>query len=82
MTLNDARPNFGDHLGFVWSALVDDEEWILKRVGSVTLQKSGLLPEDGGVRVKDAVDAFLRFTDKPMVATKEAVTVGLAQAVH
>lgn len=30
--------------------------------------------------MKDAVEAFLRFTDKPMIATKEAVTAGLAQA--
>lgn len=30
--------------------------------------------------MKDAVDAFLRFTDKPILATKDAVTVGLSQA--
>ena len=30
--------------------------------------------------MKDAVEAFLRFTDKPMVVGKEAVTAGLAQA--
>ena len=80
VSLNDARSAFGDHLGYVWSVLVEDEEWILKRVGSVTLQKTGLLPEEGGLRVKDAIEAFLRFTDKPMVAAKEAVTAGLAQA--
>lgn len=78
--LGDARPNFQDHLGYVWTTLVEDEEWILRRVGSVTLQKSGLIPTQGAIRLKDAVDAFLRFTDKPLIAAKEAVTEGLTQA--
>jgi hypothetical protein len=78
--LSDARRTFQEHLGYVWTTLVEDEEWILRRVGSVTLQSTGLIPKEGGLRLKDAVEAFLRFTDKPMVATKEAVTAGLAQA--
>lgn len=60
--------------------LVEDEEWILRRVGSVTMQKTGLVPEKTPIRVKDAIDAFLRFTDKPMIATKDPVTEGLVQA--
>ena len=59
---------------------MDDEEWILRRAGSVTLKKAGLIVEDSGLRVKDAVDAFLRFTDKPMIASKDAVLAGLTQA--
>ncbi|GAB4145926.1 MAG: DUF499 domain-containing protein [Planctomycetota bacterium] len=78
--LSDARRTFQEHLGYVWTTLVEDEEWILRRVGSVTLESTGLIPKDGGLRLKDAVEAFLRFTDKPMVAAKEAVTAGLAQA--
>ncbi|GIW42728.1 MAG: hypothetical protein KatS3mg077_0010 [Candidatus Binatia bacterium] len=78
--LSDARRSFQEHLGYVWTTLVEDEEWILRRVGSVTLQNTGLIPKEGGIRLKDAVEAFLRFTDKPMVAAKEAVTTGLAQA--
>ena len=78
--LPDARPTFQEHLGYVWKTLVEEEEWILRRVGSVTLQSTGLIPQEGGLRLKDAVEAFLRFTDKPMVASKEAVTAGLAQA--
>lgn len=80
VSLSDARPSFAEHLAYLWSSLVEDAEWILKRVGSVTLQKAGLVPTEGGVLVKDAVDAFLRFTDKPILATKDAVTVGLSQA--
>ena len=79
-TLSDARRTFQEHLGYVWTTLVEDEEWILRRIGSVTLQSTGLIPKEGGLRLKDAVEAFLRFTDKPMIATKEAVTAGLAQA--
>lgn len=78
--LSDARRTFQEHLGYVWTTLVEDEEWILRRVGSVTLESTGLIPKEGGLRLKDAVEAFLRFTDKPIVAAKEAVTAGLAQA--
>lgn len=79
-SLSDARPVFQEHLGYVWTTLVEDEEWILRRVGSVTLQNTGMIPRDGGFRLKDAVEAFLRFTDKPMVAAKDAVTDGLTRA--
>jgi len=79
-TLSDARPNFGDHLGYLWTTLVEDEEWILRRVGPVTLQKTGIVPESGGMRIKDAIDVFLRYTDKPMIASKDAVVHGLTQA--
>jgi hypothetical protein len=76
----DARQSLQEHLGYVWTTLVEDEEWILRRVGSVTLKDSGLVLTEGGIRVKDAVDAFLRFTDKPLIASKESVTVSLAQS--
>lgn len=79
-SLSDARRAFQEHLGYVWTTLVEDEEWILRRVGSVMLESTGLIPKEGGLRLKDAVEAFLRFTDKPMVAAKQAVTAGLAQA--
>lgn len=79
-SLPDARGSFQEHLGYMWTTLVEDEEWILRRVGSVTMATTGLIPQDGGLHLKNAVDAFLRFTDKPMIATKEAVTTGLTQA--
>jgi uncharacterized protein DUF499 len=78
--LQDARSGFEDHLEYVWRVLVEDEEWILRRVGGVTLQGAGLVPRDGAIRLKDAIEAFLRFTDKPMVASNDAVVNGLAQA--
>lgn len=78
--LPDARRSIPEHLGYVWQTLVEDEEWILRKVGSVTLEQTGLIPKEGSLRLKDAVEAFLRFTDKPMVSTRGAVTAGLAQA--
>ncbi len=78
--LTDARRSLQEHLGYIWTTLVEDEEWILRRVGSVTLENTGIIPKEGALRLKDAVEAFLRFTDKPMVATKEAVTTGIVQA--
>ncbi|MBI3910337.1 MAG: ATP-binding protein [Armatimonadetes bacterium] len=78
--LADARPAIADHLAYLWTTLIEDEEWILRRVGSVTLQEAGLVPSDGGIRVKDAIDAFLRFTDKPLIAGRDAVVTGIIQA--
>jgi hypothetical protein len=78
--LADARKTFAEHLSYLWRTLVEDEEWVLRRVGSVTLQTSGLIPEADGRSLKDAIEAFLRYTDKPMIATRNAVTEGLAQA--
>lgn len=80
VAMADARHSFQEHLGYVWASLVEDEEWILRRVGSVTLGDSGIVPKEGGLRLKEAVEAFLRFTDKPMVSSREAVTSGIAQA--
>lgn len=79
-SLPDARHNFQTHLGYVWTTLVEEEEWILRRAGSVTLENTGLIPKGGGLRLKDAIGAFLRFTDKPMIAAKAAITDGLTQA--
>lgn len=50
----------------------------MKKWGS--LQKAGMAPLEGGIRVRDAVEAFLRYTDKPIVAAADAVTQGLSQA--
>jgi len=72
--------NLTDHLLAAWRQVTDEEEWVLRKVGQVTLQKSGMVPTEGGIRVRDAVEAFVRYTDKPMVATSDSVVQGLAQA--
>ena len=79
-SLSAARHNLQEHLGYVWTTLVEEEEWILRSVGSVTLQNTGMILTEGGLRLKEVVEAFLRFTDKPMITTKDAVTGGLSWA--
>ena len=78
--LPDVRDNFGEHLNYLWTTLVEDTEWIIRKVGLVTLEKSGLIPKEGGISLRDAIDSFLKFTDKHMISSKKAVTEGLAQA--
>lgn len=78
--LDDAGQDFAEHLKVLWRELIENREWILKRVGGVTLQEAGLVPEEGTISVKDAIEAFLRYTDKHMLAHKRAVTDGLERA--
>lgn len=72
--------NLTDHLLAAWRQVTDEEEWVLRKVGTVTLQKTGMVPTEGGIRVRDAVEAFIRYTDKPLVASSDAVVQGLSQA--
>lgn len=78
--LGSSKANIIEHLRAAWKQMVEEEEWILRKVGTVTLQNVGLIPDQGGSRVKDAIEAFLRYTDKPIIATRDAVLAGLAQA--
>ena len=80
LTISDVRAALSDHLQSAWRQIVDEEEWVLKGVGIVTLQNVGLVPKENGIRVKDAIEAFLRYTDKPMIASRDAVLEGLRQA--
>ncbi len=63
-SLSDARHGLQEHLGYVWTTLV---------------KEASLVPKEGELRWQASVDSFLRFTDKPMVAAKEAMTAGLAR---
>lgn len=78
----DSRPSTSDHLGLLWKSLVEDQEWILRKVGSVTLERAGLIPKSGEapIRLSDAVESFLRYTDKDIVSSKDSVAAGFAQA--
>ncbi len=70
-----------EHLNKLWTELVEgDTEWVVRKVGSVEMQNAGLVPSDRCIPVKDAVEAFLRYTDKPMIASPAAVVQGLVQA--
>jgi len=77
--LSDAKLNFSEHISFLWESL-KEEEWVLSKIGPVMLQKTGIVGNSANIRVKDAIDSFLRFTDKPMITNKDAVTQGISQA--
>ena len=79
-TISNPKLTPSEHLQAVWQQLVEEEEWVLRKVGTVTLQRVGLVPTEGGIRVKDAIEAFVRYTDKPMIASPGAVLEGLKQA--
>ena len=78
--ISDVRANFNEHLQSTWKQIVEDEEWVLRKVGIVTLQNVGLVPKENGIRVKDAIEAFIRYTDKPLIASRDAVIEGLRHA--
>jgi hypothetical protein len=78
--LSESKNTFSDHLKVVWDHAVEDREWVLRKVGGVTLQAAGLIPTEVGISIKDAIEAFLRYTDKPMIASRDAVIEGLKQA--
>lgn len=78
--VGNGKLTLGEHLQAAWRHIVEEEEWVLRKVGSVTLQRVGLVLTEGGMRVKEAIEAFLRYTDKPMIASHAAVLEGLKQA--
>ena len=54
---------------------LQDEEWLLSRIGRNILNKNNLLPtEDNPIKVVDIYNAFLRFDDKPMIVGASAVS--------
>lgn len=55
-------------------------EWVQEKIGTVTFEESGLVPKENGIRLKDAIDFFLRFTDKPMILHKNVVVNAVNKA--
>lgn len=53
-------------------------EWLLDGVGYNTLQRHNLLPgDDAPIKAIDVYEAFLRFDDKPMIISPDAVKTSL-----
>ena len=53
-------------------------DWLLDSVGLNTLRNNNLLPTPiQSVKVKDVYEAFLRFDDKPMISSIDAITNSL-----
>jgi hypothetical protein len=85
--LLEALPNvspgsFAERLAGAWHYVVEQADWVVQRVGAVTLREAGLIPKspEEALRVKEALEAFLRYTDKPMLASPQALLEGLVRA--
>lgn len=53
---------------------LEQEEWILKSIGRAKLYGNNLLPEiERPINVQDLYETFLRFDDKPMIASRDAI---------
>ena len=80
--LPNVTPNtFIECLTEAWRYVLE-EDWVVRRVGVVTLKEAGLIPKslDRALRVKEALEAFLRYTDKPILASPQALLEGLSRA--
>ena len=53
---------------------LEQEEWILKSIGRAKLYVNNLLPEiERPINVQELYETFLRFDDKPMIASRDAI---------
>ncbi len=69
------KDNIEQQLGSVLPELLREEEWLLDSVGLNTLKNHNLFPSpEGNIKTRDVYEAFLRFDDKPMVSSVEAVS--------
>jgi len=57
------------------TTLLKEEEWLLDNIGLGVLRSNNLIPtaDQQTIKVKDVYEAFLRFDDKPMITSHEAV---------
>lgn len=79
LRIPNGKSTFKGHLERVWEQL-NDEEWIIKSVGIKTLENAGLWPtEEKSINMREATEAFLRFTDKPMLGDIRAVAKGISE---
>ncbi len=81
LSLSEPKTGLKLFLEAVWKSVVN-EEWIQKKIGIATFEECGLIPKEGGDRVKDAADWFLRFTDKPMIPNVKVVTDAVSKAAQ
>lgn len=60
-----------------------NEEWLLEAIGANLLRRNNLFPEaDKPIPVKSVYEAFLRYDDKPMVNSSEAITGSIKKYMY
>jgi predicted AAA+ superfamily ATPase len=63
--------------------LLKEEEWLLEGIGIGTLKNNNLFPTiHQPIRVKDLYEAFIRFDDKKMITSAEAIKKSLLNYYH
>ena len=72
--LNQSVANLQTQISRNLTEHLKEEEWLLDSIGQTLLRENHLLPtKEVPVRVKDIYEAFLRYDDKPMISSQEAI---------
>ncbi len=72
--------SINDQINTVIIDTLKQEEWLLESIGSNTMRLHNLLPTpEQALRVKDVYEAFIRFDDKPMITSADAVAKSLVK---
>jgi predicted AAA+ superfamily ATPase len=78
LSLKQFRESLDGQINYNFITALKDEEWLLDSVGLGVLEKNNLLPTlTNPVKVKDVYEAFIRFDDKPMITSSEAIKKSL-----
>lgn len=75
--------NFENQIGENLMELLKENYWLLEKVGTGVLDRSGLLPRDGEpIATSEIVEALLRFDDKPMIESPRVITDSLSHYMY
>jgi hypothetical protein len=78
IALKQFKDDLGSQINTYLMDLLKSEEWLLDSIGLATLRSHGLFPSiENPVKAKDILEAFLRFDDKPMISSADAVSNSL-----
>jgi len=78
-SLSEPRMGIREYLDAILTK-AKEFEWVQSKIGTVTFEESGLIPKEDGVKLKDAMDFFLRFTDKPMITSLDTIRTAVNKA--
>lgn len=77
--LSEPRTGVRQYLETILNKAIEFE-WVQSKIGTVIFEESGLIPKENGIKLKDAVDFFLRFTDKPMIKQNSVIIEAVNKA--
>lgn len=74
LDLKQFKDNIDHQINSVVIDTLKKEEWLLDSIGLGLLRKNNLFPTvENPIRTKDVYEAFIRFDDKPMITSLDAV---------